>query len=80
MGRGQASGLDRVIERDGQGLETISHTVALPNPLSAHWADCAGVSRTRPSMAATITPAMPMIAGGIGSVISATMMVAKSAK
>ena len=32
------------------------------------------------NMAATMTPAMPMMAGGIGSVMSATMTVAKSAK
>jgi hypothetical protein len=52
----------------------------LPKPLSAHCADCVGLSRTTPSMAATITPAMPMMAGGIGSVIRATITVVKSAK
>jgi hypothetical protein len=52
----------------------------LPKPLSAHCAEAAGVSRTRPSTAAAQTPAMPMAAAGIGSVMMAAMMATNSAK
>jgi hypothetical protein len=58
----------------------ISQTIVLPKPLSAHCADAAGVSRTRPSIAAAVTPAMPMAAAGIGSVMISVITVTNSAK
>jgi hypothetical protein len=58
----------------------MSQTVLCEKPDSAHRMASSGAAATRPSPAAAVIPRIPTTGPGSGSVISAAMTVANSAK